>query len=114
MEAMRKYLNIEFPEILKNHNLNIIKKRLVKSTWIYGVEITVSPDVVFVFDYNGKRYIGGVKIHLSKGDIFDLNESKMVATILHKHISVDFDRIIFSEAFRSLQDKTQVIPLETF
>ena len=24
---------------------------------------------------------------------------------------VDFDRIIFSEAFRSLQDKTQVIPL---
>ena len=52
MEAMRKYLNIEFPEILKNHNLNIIKKRLVKSTWINGVEITVSPDVVFVFDYN--------------------------------------------------------------
>ena len=87
IEAMRNYLNIELPEILKNHNLNIIKKRAVKSTWINGVEIVVSPDVVFTFDYNGIKYIGGVKVHLSKGDIFDLNESKMAATILHKHIT---------------------------
>ncbi len=87
IQAMKKYLNIELPEILKNHNLNIIKKRETKSTWINGVEIVVSPDVVFTIDYGGERYIGGVKIHLSKGDIFDLNESKMVATILNKHIS---------------------------
>lgn len=87
IQAMKKYLNIELPEILKNHNLNIIKKRETKSTWINRVEIVVSPDVVFTLDYGKKRYIGGVKIHLSKGDIFDLNESKMVATILNKHIS---------------------------
>ncbi|MCO7184148.1 hypothetical protein NH341_01815 [Tenacibaculum sp. XPcli2-G] len=87
MEAMRRYLNIELPEILKNHNLNIIKKRSVKSTWINDVEIIVSPDVVFTLDYDGVKYIGGVKVHLSKGNIFDLNESKMVATILNKHIS---------------------------
>lgn len=87
IQAMKKYLNIELPEILKNHNLNIIKKRETKSTWINRVEIVVSPDVVFTLDYGEKRYIGGVKIHLSKGDIFDLNESKMVATILNKHIS---------------------------
>lgn len=87
IQAMKKYLNIELPEILKNHNLNIIKKRETKSTWINGVEIVVSPDVVFTIDYGGESYIGGVKIHLSKGDIFDLNESKMVATILNKHIS---------------------------
>ena len=105
MEATRKYLKIEFPEILKNHNLNIIKKRFVKSTWVNGVEITVSPDVVFTFDYKGKKYIGGVKIHLSKGDIFDLNESKMVATILHKHISeiaANYDAIPLHEICLSI------------
>ena len=87
LEGMKKYLNIEIPEMLKNHNLNIIKKRSIKSTFIKGVEITVSPDIVFTMDYKGKRYIGGVKIHLSKGNIFDTQELKIVATVLHKHIS---------------------------
>ena len=84
---MQKYLNIEIPEILKNHNLNIIKKRAIKSTFINGVEIIVSPDIVFTMDYQEKKYIGGVKIHLSKGNIFDNKELKIVATILHKYIS---------------------------
>lgn len=87
LEGMQKYLNIEIPEMLKNHNLTIIKKRTIKSTFIRGVEITVSPDIVFTMDYKGKKYIGGVKIHLSKGNIFDNKELKIVATVLHKHIS---------------------------
>ncbi|UAM96935.1 hypothetical protein K8354_11440 [Polaribacter litorisediminis] len=87
LEAMRKFLNVEIPEILKNHDLTLIKKRTIKSTFINGVEVLVSPDIVFTIDYKGEKYIGGVKIHLSKGSIFDLNESKMVATILHKHIT---------------------------
>lgn len=87
LEAMKRFLNMEIPEILKNHNIDILKKRTIKSTFINGVEVLVSPDIVFTMDYNGEKYIGGVKIHLSKGNIFDLQESKMVATVLHKHIS---------------------------
>lgn len=87
IEAMKRYLKIEVPEILKNHNLNIIKKRNLKSTFIKGVEILVSPDIIFTMDYRGQKYIGGIKIHLSKGNIFDTKESKMVATILNKYIS---------------------------
>lgn len=87
LEGMQKYLNMEIPEMLRNHNLSIIKKRPVKSTFIKGVEITVSPDIVFTMDYQGKKYIGGVKIHLSKGNIFETQELKIVATILHKYIS---------------------------
>ena len=87
LEGMQKYLNIEIPEMLKNHNLTIIKKRTIKSTFIRGVEITVSPDIVFTMDYKGQKYIGGVKIHLSKSNIFDNKELKIVATVLHKHIS---------------------------
>ncbi|KOY52048.1 hypothetical protein [Polaribacter dokdonensis] len=85
--AMRKFLDIDIPEIFKNHDLTIIKRRVNKSTYIEGVEILVSPDIVFTFDYEGKKYIGGVKIHLSKGNVFELQDSKMVATILHKHIT---------------------------
>lgn len=87
LEAMRKFLNVDIPWVLKNHDLTLIKKRKIKSTYIHGVEVLVSPDIVFTMDYNGEKYIGGVKIHLSKGNIFDLQESKMVATVLHKHIS---------------------------
>ncbi|MCI2229332.1 hypothetical protein MC378_09160 [Polaribacter sp. MSW13] len=85
--AMRKFLDIDIPEILKNHDLTIIKKRVIKSTFIDGVEILVSPDIVFTINYKGEKYIGGVKIHLSKGNIFEIQDSKMVATILYKHIS---------------------------
>jgi hypothetical protein len=92
LEGMQKYLNIEIPEMLKNHNLTIIKKRTIKSTFIKGVEITVSPDIVFTMDYKGRKYIGGVKIHLSKGNIFDNQELKIVATVLHKHISEIADK----------------------
>ncbi|MCD8402251.1 hypothetical protein [Tenacibaculum finnmarkense] len=87
LEGMQKYLNIEIPEILKNHNLNIIKKRSIKSTFINNVEIVISPDIIFTMDYQGEKYIGGVKIHLSKGNIFDNKELKIVASVLHKYIS---------------------------
>ena len=43
------------------------------------------------------------------GDIQKRPRAKQDETRLG--FEVDFDRIIFSEAFRSLQDKTQVIPL---
>ena len=87
LEGMQRYLNIEIPQMLKNHNLNIIKKRPIKSTFINGVEITVSPDIIFTMDYKGEKYIGGVKIHLSKGNVFDNKELKIVATVLNKYIS---------------------------
>ena len=105
LEGMQKYLNIEIPEILKNHNLNIIKKRAVKSTFINSVEIIVSPDIVFTMEYQGKKYIGGVKIHLSKGNIFDNHELKIVATILHKHfseIAEEYDAIPLPEICLSM------------
>ena len=105
LEGMQKYLNMEIPEMLKNHNLNIIKKRNVKSTFIKGVEITVSPDIVFTMDYKGKRYIGGVKIHLSKGNVFENKELKIAATILYKYISEiadEYDAIPLSEICYSM------------
>ncbi len=105
LEGMQKYLNMELPEMLRNHNLNIIKKRPVKSTFIKGVEITVSPDIVFTMDYQGRKYIGGVKIHLSKGNVFDTKELKIVATILHKYISEiadEYEAIPLSEICYSM------------
>src|SRR5690606_15386306 len=44
------------------------------------------------------------KGHKSKKLRIDENETRL-------SFEVDYDRIIFSSAFRSLQDKTQVIPL---
>ncbi len=87
IEAMRRFLEVDIPEILKNHDLTIIKESKVKSTTINDVEILVSPDIIYTLNYKGKKYIGGIKIHLSKGNIFEIDESKMVATILHKYIS---------------------------
>ena len=84
---------------------SIIKKRPVKSTFIKGVEIIVSPDIVFTMDYQGKKYIGGVKIHLSKGNVFDTQELKIVAAILHKYvqeIADEYDAIPLPEICYSM------------
>ena len=105
IKAMKCFLNTEIPNILKNHEINIIKKPKTKTIFINGVEILVSPDVIFTMKYENKIYIGGIKIHLSKGNIFEPNESKFVAAIVQKYlesISDDYNAEVLQELCLSL------------
>lgn len=86
IEAIKRFLGFKIPSVFKNHNLEIIKEKGIKSTFINNVEVTVSPDIIFIIEHNDVRYIGAVKLHLSSRNIFDRKQSKFIATILNKYL----------------------------
>jgi hypothetical protein len=87
MEAMHRYLSVSLPKVFKNHNFELIKEREIKSTFLKGVEIIVSPDLIFKIKHNGECYLGAVKLHISKGNVFNIQKSSNVATLIHKYLS---------------------------
>lgn len=87
MEAMHRYLNVSLPKVFKNHDFELIKERENKSTIVDGVEILVSPDLIFKIKLKGEVHIGAVKLHISKSNIFDITKSSNVATLIHKYLN---------------------------
>jgi len=85
LEALDHFVAIKLPTILKNHQYEVIKETEIKSLIIDNVEIIVSPDVVFKIDLNGKTFIGAIKLHLSKNNVFNLEQSLTVSTLLHQY-----------------------------
>lgn len=86
MDAMKRFLSFKIPSVFKNHNLEIIKEKVIKSTYINNVEVTVSPDIIFVIESNNKKYIGALKLHLSSRNVFDTKQSSFIATIINKYL----------------------------
>lgn len=92
IEAIQRYMKIKIPIILKSHKLDIIKKPEIRSIFVEGVEILISPDVIFTLVYNNEKYIGGIKIHISKRNIFELEDSKKVSFLIEKYLKVIEDK----------------------
>ncbi len=86
LEALKRFVNIKLPHLLKDYPHEIIKNVKTKSVIINGVEVIISPDVIYKFKLNGKVYIGAVKIHISKNNIFDNQQSRYISSLLHKYI----------------------------
>lgn len=86
IDAMKRFLSFKIPLVFKNHNLEIIKEKTIKSTFVNNVEINVSPDIIFIIELNDKKYIGALKLHLSSRNIFDNKQSRLIATILNKYL----------------------------
>jgi hypothetical protein len=85
IEALRKFIEIKLPIILRNNKYEIIKTK-VKSTYINGVEVIVAPDVIVKGIINGKTVLGGIKIHISKNKPFDYSQSKIVANTIATYL----------------------------
>jgi hypothetical protein len=43
--------------------------------------------LIFKIKHNGKYYLGAVKLHISKGNVFNIQKSSNVATLIHKYLS---------------------------
>ncbi len=85
LEALDHFIALKLPTILKNHKYEVIREKEIKSVIIDNVEIIVSPDVVFKIDLNGETFIGAIKLHLSKNNVFNLKQSLTVSTLLHQY-----------------------------
>lgn len=86
IEALHRYIKLKLPDIFRNYQYEIIKPE-IKCTFIAGVEIKIAPDAVVRFEINGKKYIGAIKIHISKNSPFDYMQSLKIATVLYKYLS---------------------------
>ncbi|MBU3820428.1 hypothetical protein KO566_00015 [Flavobacteriaceae bacterium XHP0103] len=86
LEALNRYVNIKLPDLLKSVPYEIIKNVEFNSITIKGVEIIISPDVIFRLKANGKTYLGAVKVHISKSNVFDNIQSRYISSLLHKYL----------------------------
>lgn len=86
LEALKRYTTINLPKVLKGSSLEVIKVVDTKSVFINGVEIVISPDVIFRTQINGRSHVGAVKIHISKNNIFDSKQSKYISSLLYKYL----------------------------
>lgn len=105
IEAIQRYMKIKIPSILKNHKIDIIKKPKIRSIFIEGVEILISPDVIFTMMYNDEKYIGGVKIHISKRNVFSSEDSKKVSFLIEEYLKLiesEYDAKVLPELCFSL------------
>lgn len=87
IEAMKKFLGFKLPKILKEVPHEVIKVQDLKSIFINGVEVIVSPDVIYRFEINDQTYLGGVKIHISKNDCFDIKQCKYMSTLIFEYLN---------------------------
>ncbi|WP_345274007.1 hypothetical protein [Flaviramulus aquimarinus] len=86
LEALNRYASIKLPDLLKSVPYEIIKKVECKSIFLNGVEIIISPDVIFRIKANGKIYLGAVKVHISKNNVFDNIQSRYISSLINKYL----------------------------
>lgn len=86
IEALNRYVNIKLPDLLKTVPYEIIRKVESKSIILNGVEIIISPDVIFRVKIDGKNYLGAVKVHISKNNVFDNFQSRYISSLIHMYL----------------------------
>lgn len=89
LDALQRFVSLQIPSILKEYNYQVLKKIESKSIFIRGVEVIVSPDLIIEIEINGKKYLGAVKTHISKGNAFDMKQQLYVASTLHKYLKTE-------------------------
>ncbi len=89
IEALERFLTIQLPKVFKDVKFTILKPK-TKNITISDVEVIVAPDTILLGNFNGKDVIGAVKFHISKNEPFDLNESKRVASTIHRYLNNEF------------------------
>lgn len=86
LEAMHRFVTMKLPSILKDSEYELVKKVNSKSIIMKGVEVIVSPDLIIKTKIKGKTYIGGIKLHISKGNIFDVKQQTIVANSINNYL----------------------------
>ena len=86
LEALKRFVKIKLPSLLKSAPHEIINRVDSKSIVINGVEIIISPDVIFRLKLNGMTYLGAVKVHISKNNVFDNEQTRYISSLIYKYI----------------------------
>lgn len=91
IEAMERFIKMKLPSVLQDHKYEILPKLKTKSFYVNGVEILVSPDLIIKALIDGQYFVGAVKIHVSKNDLFDSAQNRCVTTCIYQYLDLQFD-----------------------
>jgi hypothetical protein len=91
IDAMERYIKMTLPSILKEHKYEIVAKQKVRSFFVSSVEILVSPDLIIKVLIDGNWFLGGLKLHVSKSELFDREQSKYVSTCIYQYLDLVFE-----------------------
>lgn len=81
--ALRTFINSEFPKYFAKIKCSFNSKITTKEYYINKMLVRVSPDLIFRWEIDGKKYIGGVKFHIGKTKKLDSNIGIMRATLIY-------------------------------
>lgn len=84
--ALKCFKQLTIPEMILNNELERVTTK-EKYFPIYGVNIKVSPNLIFRTKIDGQKVIGAIKFHVSKGKPFSRKQSALVAQILNQFLS---------------------------
>jgi hypothetical protein len=90
IEAFERFLHMKLPNVLNGINYEVIKTES-KSIKIKGVEVIVSPDIIIKAIIDDVTYVGAVKIHISKSNVFDNNQLRFIASTIYMYLDEVFD-----------------------
>lgn len=85
IEALRLFLELQFPDKFKKLKCSFSTDKR-KELYFNGVSITIAPDLILRWEENGKKYIGGIKFHISKSNIFDYNKASFAAGLINLYL----------------------------
>jgi hypothetical protein len=84
--ALEQFKEMVLPEKIIRNELEEVKTTF-KYINLYGVNIKISPNLIFRITINGKKEIGACKIYTAKGKPFSNSQSKVIATLLYQFLS---------------------------
>lgn len=90
IEALERFIKMKLPTFLNDNVYEILKKPKINSFFIGEVEIIVSADLIIKVYIDGQPFLGGVKLHIAKGDIFDYQQAKYASTCLYLYLDQMF------------------------
>lgn len=97
IEALEELKRVKLPSILQHLDYEVITA-IEKNLLINNVDIKVSPEVIIRAKYKGEVIYGAIKIHISKGKPFNLNQATYVATTMYqflkKNVILDGEKVL--------------------
>jgi hypothetical protein len=99
IEALESFLSTNLDDELKRFTFERFKSDK-KSIDINGLTIGISPDLIIRGEIDGKKVVGAIKLHFSKGGVFKRSSGRIAATGLYRFIQdiiIEEDEILLPQ-----------------
>ncbi|MDM1512623.1 hypothetical protein [Myroides odoratimimus] len=85
LEALERFVKIQIPNVLKEDNITF-HKIPTKTFSANGIDITVSPEIIFSVTRDDKEHYGAIKLRVSKTKLFDTEQQTLIAALIYEYL----------------------------